>query len=136
MENCSPDNLKKVYDEAKYEVNDLLRKQLRPEFLNRIDEIIMFTPLMRDDILKIVRLQFNVIANMLEKQGVTVKMTDAAAKHIADKSFDVKYGARPIKRLMQKTLLDDLSMKVISGEISKNDVITIDADDSGIIFRS
>lgn len=136
LENCSPDNLKKVYDEAKYEVYDLLRKQLRPEFLNRIDEIIMFTPLMRDDILKIVRLQFNVIANMLEKQGVTVKMTDAAAKHIADKSFDVQYGARPIKRLMQKTLLDDLSMKVISGEISKNDVITIDADDSGIIFRS
>lgn len=136
LENCAPDNLKIVYDEAKNEVYDLLRKQLRPEFLNRIDEIIMFTPLMHDDILKIVRLQFNVIANMLEKQGVIVKITDAAVKHIADKSFDVQYGARPIKRMIQKTLLDDLSMKVISGEISKNDVITIDADESGIIFRS
>ncbi|MDR2003921.1 MAG: ATP-dependent chaperone ClpB [Prevotella sp.] len=128
-------NRDEILEETKLEIYNLLRKNIRPEFLNRIDEVIMFTPLTRNEILDIVLLQFNSIRKSLENNGIDIEITDAAANWIADEGYDPGYGARPIKRLIQKTILNQLSKKILAGDVSKDKKILIDSDGKSLIFK-
>ncbi|MGB5665683.1 MAG: ATP-dependent chaperone ClpB, partial [Maribacter sp.] len=121
---------------ARVEVLGLLRKTIRPEFLNRIDDIIMFTPLNMEDITKIVKLQLEQLKNMLSKQHITIDATDEAIDHIAEKGYDPQYGARPIKRVIQKEVLNNLSKELLNGTIKADSVVLIDAFDEKLVFRN
>jgi ATP-dependent Clp protease ATP-binding subunit ClpB len=117
------------------ELMELLKQTIRPEFLNRIDEIIVFTPLNRGEIRQIVRLQFELVMARLEKSGFKATMTETAIDWIAEAGFDPQFGARPVKRMMQKFLLNDLSKEILAGNISKDGEIVIDVVDNHLIFR-
>lgn len=117
------------------ELMELLKQTIRPEFLNRIDEVILFTPLNREEIRQIVRLQFELVALRLEKSGYHAKMTEAAIDWIAEAGFDPQFGARPVKRMMQKYLLNDLSKEILAGTINKEGEIVIDAENNHLVFR-
>jgi len=121
---------------ARVEVLGLLRKTIRPEFLNRIDDIIMFTPLNKEDIAKIVRLQLNQLKGMVAKQHITIDATDEAVIYLAAKGYDPLYGARPIKRVIQKEVLNALSKKLLSGLISAESIVLIDAFEDKLVFRN
>jgi ATP-dependent Clp protease ATP-binding subunit ClpB len=117
-------------------VFELLKQTIRPEFLNRIDELIMFKPLDRSQIEDIVRLQLDGVRRMLEQNGIRLETTDRAVKFIADNGYDPQFGARPVKRAIQKFILNDLSKKIIAGEIVSNQVVVVDADENGIVFKN
>ncbi|NNF18470.1 MAG: AAA domain-containing protein, partial [Flavobacteriaceae bacterium] len=121
---------------ARVDVLGLLRKTIRPEFINRIDDIIMFTPLNMKDITKIVRLQLNQLKKMLEKQHITMDATEDAVEYLAKSGFDPQYGARPIKRVIQKEVLNALSKELLSGKITADSIILIDSFDEGLVFRN
>ncbi|NJB69579.1 ATP-dependent Clp protease ATP-binding subunit ClpB [Saonia flava] len=121
---------------ARVEVLGLLKKTIRPEFLNRIDDIIMFTPLNRDNIKQIVKLQLGQLKKMLSKQHITVDATEEAIIYLANKGYDPQYGARPIKRLIQKEVLNKLSKELLSGEVKAESIILIDAFDDNLVFRN
>ncbi|WP_158978139.1 ATP-dependent chaperone ClpB [Cellulophaga sp. L1A9] len=121
---------------ARDEVLGLLKKTIRPEFLNRIDDIIMFTPLSKKDIVKIVRLQLDGLKKMLAKQNITVDATDETIKYLAEKGYDPQYGARPIKRVIQKEVLNTLSKEILSGKITTDSVVLIDSFDDQLVFRN
>ena len=114
----------------------LLKKTIRPEFLNRIDDIIMFLPLTKEQIAGVVKLQMNAIRKMLEPQGFTLEYTDAAINWLADAGFDPEFGARPVKRAIQEYVLNDLSKKLLAEEVSREKPITIDANGAGLVFRN
>ncbi len=124
----------KVIETTKEELFDLLKKKVRPEFLNRIDEIIMFKPLTKEEIKQIVRLQFDRLSNMLKKQNIDVEITERAVEYIANEGFDPQFGARPIKRMIQKEVLNELAKAIIAGTISANDKILVDFDGKKIVF--
>ena len=115
---------------------EMLKKTIRPEFLNRIDETIMFTPLNEEEIEQIVRLQASAITNILKENEVTLKITDNAIKFIAKAGFDPEFGARPIKRAIQKFLLNDLSKQLLAGAIDKAEPVTVDANEEMLIFSN
>lgn len=115
-------------------VEDLLRRTFRPEFLNRVDDTIIFQGLTEEDIGKIVRLQMDRVAKRLEKKGISIRMTDKAAEHLAKEGFDEIYGARPLKRLIQNEILDDLSLRIIEGKIKEGDTVTADFDGRKIVI--
>ena len=121
---------------ARVEVLGLLRKTIRPEFLNRIDDIIMFTPLSKEDITSIVRLQLDQLQKLVAKQHITIDATKEAIQYLADKGYDPQYGARPIKRVIQKEVLNKLSKELLSGEVTAESVILIDSFDDGLVFRN
>ena len=121
---------------ARVEVLGLLRKSIRPEFLNRIDDIIMFTPLNKKDITKIVKLQLDGLKRMLSKQHITIDATDEAIAHLAERGYDPQYGARPIKRVIQKEVLNTLSKELLGGKISAESIVLIDAFDDKLVFRN
>ncbi|SDE25295.1 ATP-dependent Clp protease ATP-binding subunit ClpB [Pricia antarctica] len=121
---------------ARVEVLDLLRKTIRPEFLNRIDDIIMFTPLSKKDITKIVKLQLDQLKKMIAKQHITIDATEEAIAYLAKKGYDPQYGARPIKRVIQKEVLNNLSKELLSGGISAESIVLIDSFDDGLVFRN
>ena len=121
---------------ARVEVLGLLRKTIRPEFLNRIDDIIMFTPLSKNDLTKIVRLQLEQLKKMLEKQNITIDATEETVQYLAEKGYDPQYGARPIKRVIQKEVLNSLSKKLLSGKITTDSVVLIDSFDDQLVFRN
>jgi ATP-dependent Clp protease ATP-binding subunit ClpB len=116
------------------ELMELLKQTIRPEFLNRIDEIIVFAPLNKDEIRQIVRLQFDFVEQRLEKSGYKAKITNAAIDWIAEAGFDPQFGARPVKRMMQKYLLNDLSKEILAGKINKDGEIVVDAVNNHLIF--
>jgi ATP-dependent Clp protease ATP-binding subunit ClpB len=122
-------------DQLQKEMMEMLKQTIRPEFLNRIDEIILFTPLNRKEIRQIVRLQFELVVSRLEKSGYTAKMTEAATDWFAEAGFDPQFGARPVKRIMQKFLLNDLSKEILAGKVSKEGEIIIDAEHGHLVFR-
>ncbi|HQV01236.1 MAG TPA: AAA family ATPase, partial [Bacteroidia bacterium] len=122
-------NRDEVIAKTKNQVFEVLKKNIRPEFLNRIDEIIMFAPLTRDEIKKIVGIQLQHIKQMLAGNGITLTITDNAVDWLAQLGYDPTYGARPLKRVMQKKVLNELSKKIIDGSINKDDVISIDVND-------
>ena len=121
---------------AKTDVLGLLRKTIRPEFINRIDDIIMFTPLTRNNIKQIVGLQLKGITNMILQQGITLNATDEAITYLAEKGFDPQYGARPVKRVIQKDVLNQLSKEILAGKITTNSNILLDAFDDQLVFRN
>jgi ATP-dependent Clp protease ATP-binding subunit ClpB len=121
---------------ARVEVLGLLRKTIRPEFLNRIDDIIMFTPLNMENIVEIVRLQLNYLKKMVAKQHITIDATDEAIAYLAQKGYDPQYGARPIKRVIQKEVLNNLSKELLSGKIKADSVVLIDSFDDTLVFRN
>ena len=122
--------------ECKNNVLDVLRRSVRPEFLNRIDEVIMFEPLNKEDILGILQLQINQIASLLREKGIELEFTPAAMEYLSSKGYDIAYGARPIKRLLQKELINELATKIISGEIAKDGHIEIDCAEGKLIFKN
>ena len=117
-------------------ISALLKQTIRPEFLNRIDETIMFTPLSKAEIAGVVRLQMNAVSKMLEQQGFNLRVTDKAVEYLAQAGFDPEFGARPVKRAIQRDVLNALSKSLLAGEVTREHEIEIDANDSGITFRS
>ena len=136
FENINASNRSAVVEETKGQVMEMLKKTIRPEFLNRIDEIIMFQPLTKAEIADVVRLQMNAVARMLEPQGFTLRTTDAAISWQADAGFDPEFGARPVKRAIQRYVLNDMSKKILAEEVDRNKPIIIDANGAGLQFRN
>lgn len=132
----TPENRDHVIGDTKEKVMEMLKKTIRPEFLNRIDETIMFLPLTKEEIAEVVTLQMNAVKKMLEPQGFTLNVTPAAINFLADEGFDPEFGARPVKRAIQRCVLNDLSKKILSDEVSREKPITIDADSEGLVFRN
>lgn len=132
----TPENRDNVIGDTKEKVMEMLKKTIRPEFLNRIDETIMFLPLTKEEIAEVVTLQMNAVKKMLEPQGFTLNVTPAAINFLADEGFDPEFGARPVKRAIQRCVLNDLSKKILSDEVSREKPITIDADSEGLVFRN
>ena len=132
----TPENRDHVIDDTKEKVMEMLKKTIRPEFLNRIDETIMFLPLTKEEIAEVVTLQMNAVKKMLEPQGFTLNVTPAAINFLADEGFDPEFGARPVKRAIQRCVLNDLSKNILSDEVSREKPITIDADSEGLVFRN
>lgn len=129
-------DLDTAMESAKIEVLDLLKKAVRPEFLNRIDDIVMFSPLTQENIHDIVQLQLNAVKKMLLKQQITLDATEEAINHLAKNGFDPQYGARPVKRTIQKEVLNELSKEILSGKISTDSVILLDSFEDQIVFRN
>lgn len=125
-----------MLDETKREVMTMLKKNIRPEFLNRIDEIIMFEPLTREQISQVVRLQIDGICRLLQGQGVTLQVTDAAVELLANVGFDPEFGARPVKRALQRLLLNDLSKDLLGNRLDRSRPIVADAAGERLAFRN
>ena len=136
FEKMTPETHDQVVDETKVQVLELLKKTIRPEFLNRIDDIIMFTPLNEEEIRMIVTLQLNSVKKMLAQNGIALEFTDAALAFISDKGFDPQFGARPVKRVIQKYVLNELSKELLGGTVNKDRPIIIDSDGSGLVFKN
>ena len=136
FEGMTDANRTQAIDKAKAGVMEMLKKTIRPEFLNRIDETIMFLPLDKHEIEQVVALQLNSVKKMLEPQGFTLNVTDAATRYLADEGFDPEFGARPVKRAIQRLVLNDLSKKILAKEVSRDKPIVIDANGAGLQFRN
>ena len=136
FEKINDQNHDQVVDETKKEVMNMLKKTIRPEFLNRIDEIIMFQPLNKPQIEQIVRLQIKGIQKMLEDNGVTLQMSDEAIDFLATAGYDPEFGARPVKRAIQRYLLNDLSKKLLSQEVNREKPIIVEREGDGLKFRN
>ena len=117
-------------------VLELLKRSVRPEFLNRIDETLMFLPLNKHEIAEVVRLQMDRVRNMLKEQGVELRITDNAIDYIATQGYDPEYGARPVKRAIQRLVLNDLSKNLLAEKVRRDMPVVVDADDNGLVFRS
>lgn len=128
-------NKEKILERTKIDVFNLLRQTIKPEFLNRIDELVMFTPLNEKDIKNIVLLQFNMLKTNLAENGIEINLESAAVDWLAEEGYDAHYGARPVKRLIQKYLLNELSKQILAGTINKNDKILVDSFGEGLVFR-
>ena len=126
----------RAIETSKNEVLQLLKQTVRPEFLNRIDDIIMFTPLNAKNIRSIVRLQLDAVIKMVAKEGILINATDEAVDYLAQKGFDPQFGARPVKRIIQKEVLNRLSKEILSGSIHKDSSIVLDASDGKLVFRN
>jgi ATP-dependent Clp protease ATP-binding subunit ClpB len=121
---------------AKVDVLALLKQTVRPEFLNRIDDIVMFTPLSKEDIIKIVGLQLKGVTKMIAQQGITFDATQEAVNYLATKGYNPEYGARPVKRVIQKEVLNALSKEILAGKVTTDSIILLDAFDDKLVFRN
>ncbi|RMB60489.1 ATP-dependent chaperone ClpB [Dokdonia sinensis] len=121
---------------AKIDVLGLLKQTIRPEFINRIDDIVLFSPLSRKDIQRVVQLQLRNVTKMLQEQNITLDATPEAISYLADKGFQPEFGARPVKRKIQKEVLNKLSKEILSGEVTTESVILIDAFEDALVFRN
>jgi ATP-dependent Clp protease ATP-binding subunit ClpB len=136
FENVNEKNKVEVVEKTKREVMDLLKQSIRPEFLNRIDEVIMFQPLLLKDIKEIIRIQLNDLKGQLARSGVLLEFTDYALDYLAENGFDPQFGARPLKRLIQKQIVNQLSKKLLSGTIDKTKPVLVDVFDGTVVFRN
>ena len=136
MEKLHGSNKEEVIEETKKEVMNMLKKTIRPEFLNRIDETIMFLPLNEKEIKQIVLLQIKGVQKMLAENGVELKLTEGALDFLSQVGYDPEFGARPVKRAIQRYLLNDLSKKLLSQEVDRSKAITVDAGGDGLVFRN
>jgi ATP-dependent Clp protease ATP-binding subunit ClpB len=123
-------------ESAKVEVLGLLKQTVRPEFINRIDEIVMFTPLTNDNIAQIVGLQLKSVTKMLAQQGITMDATPEAIEYLSQKGYDPQFGARPVKRVIQREVLNQLSKEILAGNIKTESIILLDAFDGQLVFRN
>jgi ATP-dependent Clp protease ATP-binding subunit ClpB len=117
-----------VLETTKIELMELLKKMVRPEFLNRIDEIVLFSPLMKEDMVDIVKVQIRALENMLQKNRINLKVSEKAIEVLADQGYDPQFGARPLKRLIQREIVNTLSKKILAGEIENDQIISVDVD--------
>ncbi|MBL0328908.1 MAG: ATP-dependent chaperone ClpB [Bacteroidetes bacterium] len=136
FEKLTDKNREQIMAKTKVEVFELLKKTIRPEFLNRIDETIMFTPLNREDVHRIVELQFTGIAKMLEENDIHISATPEAIDWLAQLGFDPQFGARPVKRVMQKRVLNELSKQILAGKVEKDAKIVLDVFNNEFVFRN
>jgi ATP-dependent Clp protease ATP-binding subunit ClpB len=136
LEHVTEKNRDEVFDRTRQQVFELLKKTIRPEFLNRIDEIIMFRPLTKEEIHTVVKLQLGIIQKMLGKNDIRLRATEKAIRFIATQGFDPQFGARPIKRLIQKTLLNELSKMILEGNVNKDKEIVVDEKGGKLIFMN
>ena len=138
LEKLNGSNKAEIIEETKREVMNMLKKTIRPEFLNRIDETIMFLPLTEKEIKQIVNLQIGNVQKMLAENGVELQLTDAAVNFLARAGYDPEFGARPVKRAIQHYMLNDLSKKLLAQEVDRNKPIIVDADvqGDGLVFRN
>jgi ATP-dependent Clp protease ATP-binding subunit ClpB len=135
FQDINPFNEDEILEETKREVFELLKKSVRPEFLNRIDETIMFRPLSKEDMRKIVEIQFNLIKRRLEENGIKIEATDDALDYLGEIGFDPQFGARPLKRVLQREVLNQLSKEILAGNISRDSIVGIElSDDRQIKF--
>ncbi len=123
-----------ILEETKQAVLDLLKASVRPEFLNRIDEVVLFEPLTRENIRKIVDIQFKIIQNLLKEQGIVLDATDEALDKLGEEGFEPAFGARPLKRVLQRRILNELSKGILSGELSKDSVVMMNLNSQGAIL--
>ena len=136
FEHLNDTNREEVIDKAKVAVMDMLKKTIRPEFLNRIDETIMFLPLTKEQIGDVVRLQLERVKDMLEPQGIELQWTDPAINYLSDVGYDPKFGARPVKRAIQRYVLNDLSKSLLAGTVNRDKPVIIDSFGEGLVFRN
>src|SRR5690606_15264168 len=130
FERITGENEELVLEETKTQVFELLKKSVRPEFLNRIDELIMFRPLSRKDLRKIVDIQFKLIQKRLEENGIKIEATDDVLDYLGQIGYDPQFGARPLKRVMQREILNELSKEILAGKISKEGIVGITLDEN------
>jgi ATP-dependent Clp protease ATP-binding subunit ClpB len=135
METINDQNHDEVIDKTKNAVINLLKNTIRPEFLNRIDETVIFTPLTRAEIAEVVKIQLAGINKVLKDQNIELVLTDKALNWVADMGYDPEFGARPVKRVIQKEILNNLATELISGKIGKKPQIIVDEKDGEITFE-
>jgi len=136
FEKVNENNVEEVTDKAKAEVMGLLRQTIRPEFLNRVDEIIMFRPLMRKEIKGIVKIQLNNLKKLVADSGIQLQFSDYALDYLSEQGFDPQFGARPLKRLIQKEIVNQLSKRILAGDIDKSKPVLVDVFDNTVVFRN
>jgi ATP-dependent Clp protease ATP-binding subunit ClpB len=136
MEELNEGNRDEVLNSTRNELFQLLKKTLRPEFLNRIDDVIMFTPLSREDVTSITKLQLHMLSKQLEKNGIEFIFTDECVDWISQLGYDPQFGARPLKRVIQREVLNELSKQILAGTVSKNQGIILDCFDQKVVFRN
>jgi ATP-dependent Clp protease ATP-binding subunit ClpB len=129
-------NVEEVTSRAKVEVMNLLRQTIRPEFLNRVDEIIMFHPLMKKEIMNILRIQLNALKSLVAQSNIELKFSDYTLEFLAEQGFDPQFGARPLKRLIQKEIVNQLSKRILAGDIDKSRPVLVDVFDGTVVFRN
>jgi ATP-dependent Clp protease ATP-binding subunit ClpB len=136
FEDITEQNREAVVERTKAEVMDLLKQTIRPEFLNRVDEIIMFQPLMKSEIKGIIRIQLDGLKKLVAKNGIDLEFSDYAIDYLAENGFDPQFGARPLKRLIQKEIVNKLSKKILAGDIDKSHPVLVDVFDGTVVFRN
>jgi ATP-dependent Clp protease ATP-binding subunit ClpB len=136
FENLNERNREEIVNRTRIDVMDLLRQTIRPEFLNRVDEIILFQPLLKEEIKGIVSIQLNNLKRLVAQSGIQLQFTDYALEFLAEQGFDPQLGARPLKRLIQKEIVNQLSRRILAGEIDKTKPVLVDVFDNVVVFRN
>ena len=136
FEKITEKNHEEIVDATKNEVMNLLRQQIRPEFLNRVDEIILFQPLMRKEVKQIIRIQLDNLKRLVAKNGIELDFSDYLLDYLAENGFDPQYGARPLKRLIQKEIVNALSKKILAGDVDRTHPVLVDVFDGVVVFRN
>lgn len=136
FENITDDTVEEVTEKAKVEVMGLLRQTIRPEFLNRVDEIIMFSPLMKKQIMGIVKIQLDGLKKLVAENGITLNYSQYLLEFLAEQGYDPQFGARPLKRLIQKQIINALSKRILAGDIDKSKPVLVDVFDGLVVFRN
>ena len=136
FEKVTEKNKEEIVDRTKVEVINLLRQTIRPEFLNRIDEVIMFQPLMKNDIKGIISIQLQGLKKMLVNSGIDLQFSDYTLDYLAENGFDPQFGARPLKRLIQKQIVNQLSKRILAGDIDKTKPVVVDVFDGTVVFKN
>ncbi|MFM6969658.1 MAG: type VI secretion system ATPase TssH, partial [Sediminibacterium sp.] len=136
FEKVTEKNIEAVTDKAKTDVMELLRQTIRPEFLNRVDEIIMFSSLLKKQIMGIVKIQLQGLQKMVALSGITLNYSDYLLEFLAEQGFDPQMGARPLKRLIQKLIVNALSKKILAGEVDKAKPVLVDVFDGVVVFSN
>ncbi len=136
FDNVNEKNVEEATEKAKLEVMNLLRQTIRPEFLNRVDEIIMFQPLLKKQIMGIVKIQLGNLKKLVAQSGIQLEFSDYALEYLADQGFDPQFGARPLKRLIQKEIVNQLSKRILAGDIDKTHPVLVDVFDNTVVFRN
>jgi ATP-dependent Clp protease ATP-binding subunit ClpB len=136
FEGVNEKDIESAAEKAKVDVMNLLRQTIRPEFLNRVDEIIMFQPLSKKEIMGIVKIQLQGLKNLVAQSGIQLQFSDYALEYLSEQGFDPQFGARPLKRLIQKEIVNQLSKRILAGDIDKSHPVLVDVFDGVVVFRN
>ena len=136
FEKIDEGNRDEIVDHTKDEVMNLLRQTIRPEFLNRVDEVIMFQPLLRSEVRGIINIQLQQLRDLVSKNGMILEFSDYALEYLAEQGYDPQFGARPLKRLIQKEIVNLLSKKILAGDVDKSKPVLIDVFDGMVVIRN